>query len=74
MCATVTKNNAGSKGEKPGARLMWDLTASGQAWKGNGFSSGNGVNFRAELTRSGDRLRVKGCKLMMCRSSYYRKS
>ena len=71
MCAVVKKRLADAKEGDAGTRLMWDLTDSGASWKGSGFHPGHGVNFKAEVTRSGNRLKIKGCKAFVCQSQFW---
>lgn len=57
-----------------GIMILWNLTDNGSAWKGRGYSHDHGVHFNAQVTREGSKLRVRGCKMLICQSSWWTKS
>ena len=51
-----------------GSAVLAGLRASGPAWKGRGYSARDGRNFAATVTVEGDRLRLRGCVAIICRT------
>lgn len=54
-----------------GLRILWDLADDGSEWKGRGYSHDHGVYFRVQVTREGSKLKVRGCKMIICQSSWW---
>ena len=54
-----------------GTPVLWNLTASGAAWKGQGYSPTEGRNFTATVTPAGGTLNVKGCVALFCRTQLW---
>ncbi|MFZ9395107.1 MAG: DUF2147 domain-containing protein [Erythrobacter sp.] len=52
-----------------GLRVFWSLTPGTARFKGKGYSPEDGRNFNAEIWREGNRLKVKGCVLVLCRTA-----
>ena len=44
-----------------GIRILTGLTADGDVWKGRVYDPESGRTYRAELTRTGSTLKLKGC-------------
>ena len=51
-----------------GLQILWDLTASDKAWKGQGYSPEDGRYYKANLTANGSKMTMKGCVTVFCRS------
>ena len=51
-----------------GLRIFWQLKPDGSSWEGEGYSPEDGRYFDADIRREGNRLKVKGCVLLFCRS------
>ena len=51
-----------------GSAVLTGLRGSGPAWKGRGYSARDGRNFAATVTIEGDRLKLKGCVAIICRT------
>ncbi len=56
-----------------GLTILTGLSVKGENWTGSGYSPEEGRNFRATLTPSGNRLRIKGCVAVFCRSMVWSK-
>ena len=54
-----------------GLRIFWDLSANGKRYKGKGYSPEDGRYFDAQVWRDGNRLRIKGCVLLFCRTANF---
>lgn len=52
-----------------GLRVFWSLVPGKERFKGKGYSPEDGRNFNAEIWREGNRLKVKGCVLVLCRTA-----
>ena len=52
-----------------GLRVFWNLVPGAARFKGKGYSPEDGRNFNAEIWRDGNRLKVKGCVLLFCRTA-----
>lgn len=57
-----------------GSRIFWNLKASGTQFKGNGYSPEDGRNFNAQVWRDGNKLKVKGCVVVFCRTATFTKA
>lgn len=52
-----------------GLRILWNLGADGGDWEGNGYSPEDGRYFTAKVRKLSDnRLEVKGCVAVFCRT------
>lgn len=51
-----------------GLRIFWDLTPDGDRYEGKGYSPRDGRYFNAKIRRDGNRLNVKGCVAVFCRT------
>lgn len=51
-----------------GLRIYWDLAPDGDGWKGQGYSPEDGRYYKAHLRVQGDRLTMKGCVAVFCRT------
>lgn len=51
-----------------GLGIYWDLAADGDAWKGQGYSPEDGRYYKAHLRVSGNKLTMKGCVTIFCRT------
>ena len=54
-----------------GLRIFWALKPSGNRYKGKGYSPEDGRYFNARVWREGNRLKVKGCVLVFCRTATF---
>ena len=54
-----------------GLRIFWDLSADGTKYKGKGYDPDEGRYFDAQVWRSGNQLKVKGCVLLFCRTASF---
>lgn len=52
-----------------GLRVFWNLAPDALRFKGKGYSPEDGRNFNAEVWREGNRLKVKGCVMLFCRTT-----
>lgn len=68
--ARDTKNPDKAKRDRKlvGTPVLWNLAASGETWKGQGYSPTEGRNFAATVTTVGGKLNVKGCVALFCRT------
>ena len=57
-----------------GMRIFWNLAADGTRYKGEGYSPEDGRYFKAQVWRSGNQLKVKGCVLLFCRTANFTKA
>ena len=57
-----------------GMRIFWNLAADGDRYKGKGYSPEDGRYFNAQVWRSGNVLKVKGCVAVFCRTASFTKS
>ena len=57
-----------------GLRIFWDLKPDGNSYEGEGYSPEDGRYFNADIKREGNRLKVKGCVAIFCRSVYFTKA
>jgi len=51
-----------------GKTVFTGLVAKGKAWKGRGYSVKDGRHFSATLSAAGDRLTLRGCVTIVCRT------
>ncbi|ABF53093.1 conserved hypothetical protein [Sphingopyxis alaskensis RB2256] len=51
-----------------GLRIYWDLAPHGDGWKGQGYSPEDGRYYKAHLSVKGDRMTMKGCVAVFCRT------
>ena len=51
-----------------GLRIYWDLAPDGNVWKGQGYSPEDGRYYKAHLSVKGDRMTMKGCVSIICRT------
>jgi uncharacterized protein (DUF2147 family) len=51
-----------------GVQILSGLRADGSEWKGQGYSPEEGRNFRATVTTKGNKLNLKGCVAVFCRT------
>ncbi|SNS40463.1 DUF2147 domain-containing protein [Sphingopyxis indica] len=51
-----------------GLQIYWDLVRTGDGWKGQGYSPEDGRYYTAHLRVKGDRLTMKGCVSIFCRT------
>lgn len=51
-----------------GVQILSGLRADGSTWKGQGYSPEEGRNFKAIVTATGNRLNLKGCVAVFCRT------
>lgn len=51
-----------------GVQVFTDLTRDGNSWTGRGYSPEDGRHFNATLTTQGNRLSVRGCVAIFCRT------
>src|SRR3546814_15009160 len=49
-------------------RIYWDLIADGAGWRGQGYSPEDGRYYRAHLRAKGNKLTMKGCVAVFCRT------
>ena len=57
-----------------GLRIFWNLKASGDRYKGKGYSPEDGRYFNAQIWRSGNTLKVKGCVVVFCRTASFKRA
>src|SRR3546814_1288157 len=51
-----------------GLRIYWDLIADGAGWRGQGYSPEDWRYYRAHLRAKGNKLTMKGCVAVFCRT------
>lgn len=51
-----------------GVQVFSNLTRDGNSWTGRGYSPEDGRHFNATLTTEGNRLNVRGCVAIFCRT------
>ena len=54
-----------------GLRIFWALEPDGSRFKGKGYSPEDGRYYNAQVWREGNRLKVKGCVLLFCRTATF---
>lgn len=74
--ARDTKNPDKSRRDRKlvGLPVFWGLSPDGSSWIGKGYTPKEGRNFKAELTRQGNSLQVKGCVFVICRTVTFTKA
>lgn len=65
-----TRNPDKAKRGRPltGLRIYWDLAPDGNVWKGEGYSPEDGRYYKAHLRVNGNKLTMKGCVSLFCRT------
>lgn len=56
-----------------GKKVFWNLTPTGDGFKGKGYNPQEGRYFTADLSREVSRLKVKGCVSIFCRTVTFTK-
>lgn len=56
-----------------GLPIFWNLKADSDRFKGNGYSPEDGRDFNAQVWRSGNTLKVKGCVVVFCKTANFTK-
>lgn len=51
-----------------GLQIYWDVVADGTGWKGQGYSPEDGRYYKAHLRASGNKLTMKGCVTVFCKT------
>lgn len=51
-----------------GLQIYWDLVPAGDGWKGEGYSPEDGRYYTAHLRIKGNKLTMKGCVAVFCRT------
>ena len=51
-----------------GLQIYWDLVPHGDGWKGEGYSPEDGRYYNAHLRVKGNKLTMKGCVSVFCRT------
>ncbi|PZQ21599.1 MAG: DUF2147 domain-containing protein [Sphingopyxis macrogoltabida] len=51
-----------------GLQIYWDLVPHGDGWKGQGYSPEDGRYYKAHLRVKGNKLSMKGCVSVFCRT------
>ncbi len=51
-----------------GLQIYWNLAPNGDGWKGEGYSPEDGRYYTAHLRVNGDKLTMKGCVAVFCRT------
>lgn len=51
-----------------GLQIYWDLVPHGDGWKGEGYSPEDGRYYKAHLRVKGNKLTMKGCVAVFCRT------
>lgn len=65
----VRNPDADKRGRKvEGLQIYWNLVQTGDGWKGQGYSPEDGRYYTARLRVNGDRLTMKGCVSIFCRT------
>ncbi len=57
-----------------GLRIFWNMKPKGNSWDGKGYSPEDGRIFNSSLKRVGNKLKVKGCVLVICRTVTWTKA
>ena len=57
-----------------GQRIFWNLTADGNSYEGKGYSPEDGRYFNADIRKSGNVLKIKGCVLLFCKTVNFTKA
>lgn len=51
-----------------GLQIYWDLVPSDDGWRGQGYSPEDGRYYKAHLRVAGNKLTMKGCVAVFCRT------
>ncbi|PKP88857.1 MAG: DUF2147 domain-containing protein [Alphaproteobacteria bacterium HGW-Alphaproteobacteria-17] len=51
-----------------GMQIYWDLAPTADGWKGEGYSPEDGRYYKAHLRVNGNKLTMKGCVSLFCRT------
>ncbi len=51
-----------------GLQIYWDLVPGDDGWRGQGYSPEDGRYYRAHLRVAGNKLTMKGCVALFCRT------
>ena len=51
-----------------GLQIYWDLVPAGDGWKGEGYSPEDGRYYKAHLRENGNKMTMKGCVSVFCRT------
>ncbi|WP_158514413.1 DUF2147 domain-containing protein [Sphingopyxis macrogoltabida] len=51
-----------------GLQIYWDLVPAGDGWKGEGYSPEDGRYYKAHLRVKGNKMTMKGCVSVFCRT------
>lgn len=51
-----------------GLQIYWDVVADGAGWKGRGYSPEDGRYYKAHLRANGNKLTLKGCVTVFCKT------
>lgn len=51
-----------------GLQIYWDLAPDGDTWRGEGYSPEDGRYYKAKLTARGNKLTLKGCVSVFCKT------
>ena len=51
-----------------GLQIYWDVAADGNSWKGQGYSPEDGRYYKAHLTAKGNKMTLKGCVSVFCKT------
>jgi len=57
-----------------GLRIFWNLAADGSKFAGKGYSPEDGRYFNAQVWRTGNVLKVKGCVMVFCKTVNFTKA
>ena len=57
-----------------GLPIFWSLTASSDRFKGKGYSPEDGRYFNAQVWRSGNKLKIRGCVAVFCKTVNFTKA
>lgn len=57
-----------------GLPIFWNLSGNGSKFKGKGYSPEEGRYFNAQVWRSGNTLKVKGCVAVFCKTVTFTKA
>ncbi|MGB3737909.1 MAG: DUF2147 domain-containing protein [Pontixanthobacter sp.] len=55
-------------------RIFWGLTPDRNSFDGKGYSPEDGQYFNADVRRSGNQLKIKGCVLLFCKTVNFTKA
>lgn len=55
-------------------RIFWNLTPDGNKYEGKGYSPEDGQYFNADVQKVGNKLKIKGCVLLFCKTVNFTKA